>query len=264
MVLFAKRSRWFSGLSLLAALSVAACDEESGGEPAPRENTPALCGDGTDNDGDGAVDCADAECAPMESCAFSLPPSDPDSSGMPIPPVDNVPRPAGAPGNLFVLDWAGFKAALTYSFDDTHPSHLEHYDALQTTGVKVTFFAVNETATDIEGWRRAVADGHEIGNHTAHHCHAGLTGECAFGTPLSSADEEIAACSDYIVDNFGQPGVWTMASPYGEFWWSLYAGDYVLLNRSVTSGTIAPNEELDPLKLPAIMLPGGAGAAMRH
>lgn len=258
MALFFKLGRGY-GLFLIAVLSMAACEEESGGESAGNENTPVLCEDHADNDGDGAVDCADAECSGLEVCAA---PQDPDVSGMPLPPATDVPRPAGPPGNLAILDWAGFRAALTYSFDDTHPSHLEHYDALQATGVKVTFFAVNETATDIEGWRRAAADGHEIGNHTAHHCRAGLSEGCAFGTPLESPEAEIAACSDYIVANFGQPGVWTMAAPYGEYWWSLYAGDYVLLNRTVTSGAVLPNEGIDPLKLPSVMLPGGAGAAM--
>ena len=61
-------------------------------------------------------------------------------SGLPVPPVEgNIPRPAGKPGNLTVLDWAGFTGALTYTFDDGQPSHVAHYLALQETGVPMTF-----------------------------------------------------------------------------------------------------------------------------
>src|SRR5262249_10925706 len=65
-------------------------------------------------------------------------------SGLPIPPGSTgVPRPSGTPGNLKVLDWAGFKSALTYTFDDAQPSQIEHYAELQATGVRLTFFVTS-------------------------------------------------------------------------------------------------------------------------
>jgi hypothetical protein len=52
----------------------------------------------------------------------------PGPSGLPVPPgASDRPRPSGAPGNLTVLDWAGFKSALTYTFDDGQPSQIAHY-----------------------------------------------------------------------------------------------------------------------------------------
>src|SRR3954453_1126938 len=67
--------------------------------------------------------------------------SAPAASGLPVPPgAGGLPRPSGAPGNLRVLDWAGFKSALTYTFDDAQPSQIEHYADLQASGVPLTFF----------------------------------------------------------------------------------------------------------------------------
>ena len=102
----------------------------------------------------------------------------PPGSDLPQPPGGGVPRPSGTPGNLTVLDWAGFKGAASYSFDDAQPSHIEHYAALQAAGVPLTFY-LNSSATSASGydstWTRAANDGHELGNHTVHHCRPDLT-----------------------------------------------------------------------------------------
>ena len=238
-------------------VATAGCDD-AGGSNSARENSAKLCKDNEDNDGDGAVDCDDVECAAFKTCN---PVSDAvvaDISGMPIPPVDDVSAPSNGTGHLEILDWAGFEAAVTYTFDDSHPSHIEHYDALQATGVSMTFFVVNATATDTEAWSKAVEDGHELGNHTAHHCHQNLSGDCAFGDPLDSADAELGACSELITDEFGQEGVWSMAAPYGEPWWAPFGEAFVLMNRTVNSGAIPPNGNNNPLYLPSVMVSGGA------
>jgi len=36
-------------------------------------------------------------------------------SSLPNPPEDHIPRPSGRPRNLRVLDWAGFRGAVTYT-----------------------------------------------------------------------------------------------------------------------------------------------------
>jgi peptidoglycan/xylan/chitin deacetylase (PgdA/CDA1 family) len=219
--------------------------------------TAAGCGNTSEGDNGTA---GDTDISNDDAGASTDPQS--DISGMPIPPLDEVPVPSGPASNLVILDWAGFKAALTYSFDDLHPSQAEHYDTLQNTGAHMTFFAVNAADADMDTWRKAVEDGHEIGNHTAHHCHAGLSGECAFGTALETEEAEIEECTKYIVENFGQKDVWTMAAPYGETWWGTFiASDYFFLNRSVTDGTIAPNDDSKPLNLPSVMLSGTASAS---
>lgn len=227
------------------------------------ENTADRCKDDVDNDGDGATDCADAECMVIckEAEVDTEPtgPIDADVSGMPIPPLEDAPRPEGDAGNLAVLNWAGFKAAVSYTFDDTQPSQIEHYDELQATNVKMTFFA-NSSRGGSESfdaaWTRAVDDGHEIGNHTANHCYANLE-DC----PNDSLETEIEECSAYITEHFGQENIWTMASPYGDGGWSAPAKDYFFLNRSVSPGTIAVNDSSNPFNLPSIAVAGGETAA---
>lgn len=175
------------------------------------------------------------------------------TSGLPEPCTSGIPKPSGTSGNLRVLDWAGFKSAVTYTFDDTQPSQAEHYAELQGMGVRLTFYA-NDSANWQSGydafWSQAVRDGHEIGNHTEHHCRADLTGCSPNTVPDASLGEEIDKNSEYIRTHLGASGPWTMASPFGDAGWVDPARTRVLLNRGVFSGTIAPNDNTDPFNLP--------------
>lgn len=180
--------------------------------------------------------------------------------GLPTPPgAANVPRPSGAPGNLEVLDWAGFKSAVSYTFDDGQPSQIEHYAELQATGVRLTFFVNSASATweadFVSTFSQAVRDGHEIGNHTAHHCHADPDGTL-HGTdprtacPGASAGAELDDCTAFIKSTLGASQVWTAASPFGDRGFDAAVGERFFLNRSATGGTVAPNDDTDPFHLP--------------
>jgi peptidoglycan/xylan/chitin deacetylase (PgdA/CDA1 family) len=180
--------------------------------------------------------------------------------GLPTPPgAANLPRPTGAPGNLKVLDWAGFKSAVSYTFDDGQPSQIEHYAELQATGVRLTFFVNSGSATWESGFvstfSRAARDGHEIGNHTAHHCHADADGTL-HGTdrkaacPSASAAAELDDCTAFIKSTLGVPQVWSAASPFGDAGFASAVGERFFLGRSATGGTVAPNDDTDPLALP--------------
>jgi hypothetical protein len=177
-------------------------------------------------------------------------------SSLPAPPEDHVPRPSGRPGNLRVLDWAGFRGAVSYTFDDSQPSQIEHYAELQAAGVPMTFYLSSgwaDTSPLYEAtWRRAVRDGHEIGNHTIHHCRADLTG-CAAGTPLADPLAEIDANTAYITSHTRQRTVPTMASPFGDANWDPIAKQRVFLHRDVFQGMVAPNDSTDPFHLPCFM-----------
>ncbi|HEX3775791.1 MAG TPA: polysaccharide deacetylase family protein, partial [Polyangiaceae bacterium] len=105
----------------------------------------------------------------------------PERSGMPIPPTNNVAKPAGTAGNLSVLNWAGFKSAVTFTFDDALSSQISNYAALHAPGVPLTFYLVSNNNPTSATWTQAAKDGNELGNHTAHHCHDDGTG-CAWGT----------------------------------------------------------------------------------
>ena len=67
----------------------------------------------------------------------------------------------------------GKRVAVSLSFDDARASQINvGLDVIDPTGVKVTFF-VNPGEevfrSKLDGWKRAVASGHEIGNHTVNH-----------------------------------------------------------------------------------------------
>ena len=61
--------------------------------------------------------------------------------------------------------------ALSLSFDDARLSQVDTGLALlRKHGVKVTFFLQgNQIEKRLDGWRQAVAEGHEIGNHSMTH-----------------------------------------------------------------------------------------------
>ena len=62
------------------------------------------------------------------------------TSGSPLPPgASNVPKPSGTAGNITVLNWAGFKGAVTYTFDDDNVRRLR-ITQLQALGVPYTFY----------------------------------------------------------------------------------------------------------------------------
>jgi len=65
----------------------------------------------------------------------------------------------------------GKRVAVSMSFDDGRPSQVDRgLDVLNPTGAKVTFFVVPENVKKrLEGWKRAVASGHEIANHSLTH-----------------------------------------------------------------------------------------------
>ena len=67
----------------------------------------------------------------------------------------------------------GKRAAVSLSFDDARTSQVERgLVLLKKEGVRVTFFVNPEHVKKrLAGWKQAVADGHEIGNHSlAHPC----------------------------------------------------------------------------------------------
>jgi peptidoglycan/xylan/chitin deacetylase (PgdA/CDA1 family) len=183
-------------------------------------------------------------------------------SPLPTPERDTVPQPSGPAENLVVLDWAGFESAISYTFDDGQPSHLEHYDELKNTGISSTFYISSNVDFPgyEEGWRQVAADGNEIGNHTVSHPYADLAGS-AFGEPLESTAAEIKQCTEYIIQTFNQRDVWTMAAPYGDTEWIEPAKEAaVFLNRGVGRGTIAPNDCTNPFNLPCYVASAGETA----
>src|SRR5947208_12705827 len=65
----------------------------------------------------------------------------------------------------------GRRAAVSLSFDDARLSQIDTGLALfRKLDVRVTFFVKSANIQErLAGWKQAVADGHEIGNHTVTH-----------------------------------------------------------------------------------------------
>jgi hypothetical protein len=179
---------------------------------------------------------------------------------LPTPPGHAVPKPAGPVGNLKVLNWAGFHAAITYTFDDSIPSQIANYPKLQATGVRMTLFLVGASDGNSPVWAQAAKDGHELGNHTEHHCHADATG-CAWGTYAGSLEAEYDLCTSHIEQTYGVSNVWTTASPYGDKGYDKVAKTRFFLNRGVQGGQVAPNDNSDPNDLPTYAASAGKTAS---
>jgi peptidoglycan/xylan/chitin deacetylase (PgdA/CDA1 family) len=65
----------------------------------------------------------------------------------------------------------GRSCAVSLSFDDARPSQVDNgLPVLREHGARATFFVVREQMRQREeGWRQALADGHELGNHSVKH-----------------------------------------------------------------------------------------------
>jgi peptidoglycan/xylan/chitin deacetylase (PgdA/CDA1 family) len=158
------------------------------------------------------------------------------------------------------VPWAGFKAAVTYSFDDTEPSQTEHWSELKATSVPLTFFANPsknwQTGYDAN-WTAVAAAGSEIGNHTWSHCHPDLS-DC---TPVGTQVDEIEQASTYIVSHFGAKAVYAFAAPFGDVGWNDYARPRFLLGRGVSSGLVPTAGPSDWYNLPCFPVTAGQTAA---
>lgn len=77
--------------------------------------------------------------------------------------------------------WNGKKAAVVLTYDDALDVHLDHaIPVLDSLGLKGTFYlsaAFPGSKNRISDWRKAAANGHELGNHTLFHpCDASKPG----------------------------------------------------------------------------------------
>ena len=103
----------------------------------------------------------------------------------------------------------GKRMAISLSFDDARTSQVDSgTSTLDKFGVKATFFVVPSSVEErLEGWKKAVASGHEIGNHSlSHPC----TGNYAFSRQNALEDYtpekiryELVACNKRLRELLG-------------------------------------------------------------
>jgi peptidoglycan/xylan/chitin deacetylase (PgdA/CDA1 family) len=165
--------------------------------------------------------------------------------GYPLPAAGSpsVLQPSGTPGNMKILNWAGFKGAVTYAFDDANSSQMDNYSALNALGVRMTFYLVTDkiTSSNSSSWIQVLNDGHELGNHTVLHL------QNATATQIDNATAKIET-------TFGvRP--WTFAAPYGDSSYVTFAQTRFLVNRGVSNALVMPNDKTNPFNLPCYIPP---------
>ncbi|MBV9950047.1 MAG: polysaccharide deacetylase family protein, partial [Myxococcales bacterium] len=166
-------------------------------------------------------------------------------------------KPAGTPGGLKVLNWAGFTAAISYNFDDANSSHLSNYASmLKPLGIPFTFYLIgNKISTAQSQWNQIFKDGHEMGNHTQDH------------NTISQANVDNGQTS--IESMITGAKVETMASPNGDEGYNPFAQARYFLQRGAdrnSSGDtiMMPGNETtpSPIELFCYIPPTGATQAM--
>lgn len=116
---------------------------------------------------------------------------------------------------------AGKAAAISLSFDDARPSQIERgLPILNQYGVHATFYvSVGAMEKRAEDWRRVVADGHEIGNHTLNHPCSGnfrfARSHALEEYSLTRMEEELTGANRAIEDLLGVIPT-TFAYPCGQ------------------------------------------------
>src|ERR1700680_4266327 len=110
---------------------------------------------------------------------------------------------------LKVLPWNNHPAAVSLTFDDSRPVHLEVViPEMNKRHLQATFFLIVSKTTRLDDWRKAQAQGQEIGNHTVCHEHA---------TDLTKETEELQVedAKKFLDSNF-KSDIITFAYPYTE------------------------------------------------
>ena len=157
-------------------------------------------------------------------------------------------------GPITILNWAGFKAATSWTFDDSQPSQIAHFADIQAVGVPVTYYIVSGLHTDDPNydatWTEAANDGDELGNHTQDHCQANLTNCLASPNTGNIITTELDDDTSYILQHYPQKVVWTGASPYGDTGYDADASTRFLIYRAVQGGSMLPNDNTSPFDVP--------------
>ena len=221
----------------------------SGGAGAAGGSGPSTGGSGPGAGGKGGAGGSGSGNAGSSSMGGSGPTSSVKCDNLTLAPtMTGVAQPSGAAGGLKVLDWAGFKGAASFTFDDNTPSQLSNYAALKATGGHFTWFLIASSAGS--GYKATIADGQEIANHTQTH-------------PGSASAGEVSNAQTTLKTNYGVD-VHSMAAPNCQDAWKPFAAPAKLFqNRGPCGGVAAvgPRDSTDPFLLPAYLPPTGADTA---
>jgi peptidoglycan/xylan/chitin deacetylase (PgdA/CDA1 family) len=120
------------------------------------------------------------------------------------------------------FEWPhGKRAAVSFSFDDAFVSQIDTgIPIMDASGVRATFYvSVHNVEKRLEGWRKAIATGHEIGNHTfTHPCSCNFPwsrNKALEDFTLARMDEDLSKGDEYIQRQLGIKPL-TFAYPCGQ------------------------------------------------
>ena len=136
-----------------------------------------------------------------------------------------------------MLNWAGFKAAVSYNFDDANSSQISNYATLEALGIHYTFYLWGAKVSNATAaWVQATKDGHEMANHTQDHSDSTLNE----GATQGQAD--VDQCDSTIKSALGATA-YTFAEPNGTAGWETPAMMHHFTSRGVADGLMMPGDE---------------------
>jgi peptidoglycan/xylan/chitin deacetylase (PgdA/CDA1 family) len=103
----------------------------------------------------------------------------------------------------------GKKMALSFTFDDAYYSHIDSIVPLfDRYGIKATFYvSMWRLAPREEAWKKAISNGHEIGNHTYNHPCSGnhdfITGNSLEDYTIQRMRFELYSANEFIEEILG-------------------------------------------------------------
>ena len=188
-------------------------------------------------------------------------------SGLPEPATTGVPQPSGAPGGFTALDWAGFSAAVSWTFDDSQPSQIAHYAELAAVGIPMTFYITIANAPSTTTTRR--------GRRRSRTATRSATTRCTTATPISPAaargpptPRSSRRSTTAQLHHPALPGPGARLDgrlAYGDTGYDADDMTRFLVNRGVGSGLVGtgPYDFTDPFDLPIYLAqPDGHGGEL--
>ena len=125
-------------------------------------------------------------------------------------------------GDPAAFSWPdGKRAAVSLSFDDARPTQADNgLPILDRHGVRASFYvSFGRFEKRLDQWKAALANGHEIGNHTTHHpcsCNYRFVREHALESyTVDQIERDILEANDYLQETVGITPT-TFAYPCGQ------------------------------------------------
>jgi peptidoglycan/xylan/chitin deacetylase (PgdA/CDA1 family) len=160
-------------------------------------------------------------------------------------------KPTGSGSTVTVLPWAGFKGAVSFTFDDANQTQIDHYSELEAqndkgNNVRYTFYLITGKTAEIASsvWPKALKDGHELANHTKSHLQTG---------DATTLGADADAAETFLKSTFGTTA-YSLAAPYGTTTYQSVAVGRFLTNRGVGDGGIAMTDNPDNTATPSSSL----------